>query len=1391
MVKSSQNIIHSSSFNFEYGSKASATRCNILIESIFNSHILPELEKAISNSIPEGMLIELAKLEINLGRIDEKEISGKIAGRIGTSLEYALQSRFGIEKKSLYPNTSFERKISDNYLIRSIELFLQKGYFPYGMDQSFTIDELVAKAFHQNQNQKELKELIRRCARHDSSIRRIAYGFSTETFDLIVSELEPDNIRWIVNFRKILSSLSNERNLSGISENEFLRTINYFILKYLLNETGSVFNRKKFSGSILRKFILVFKVDSQVLLQAFNKNTGNSTAIILIQEALSKWQEVEGKPLSGGINQRFQIERLIEILNSGSNEYQSLKPQLLKDAIIQAIQNKEKRAILIERLSRNGVILILELFYEKNINELINLITSFTAEVANRSARGISGQKGISANHFVLFTVMYLNEKAIRRLDKEEYVLFLIYSAGLEDSKTVNTSAFKRFIQTQKDIDFKKMLSLIDDERKYPEISGIQKVLSKGQNHQPTQDDSPTDNTISEEYIAIYRKKIIGYYLDSGHLPDAFSDLNWSDVQTLFRNLIQQKDDFLAAKFRTNDDAEVLINRLQVLIGSRSLDDLEAYLIYFFRNEYVILSEIVDEIKQQFNFNSDHPIHSQTYRNQVFITALAASKGGSLAGVYLLSILENLNSELAGDSSDSEKLMHFLSLKSGDRLKTGNLPNKANSDAEYKKMIGRDYKLLFGRLRLTGQGIQPTRAEVQRLIKKFTFYFQADQKAILDVLQENRDDLLQIYTLLKFYLPSSQWKLVEQSLLSRTELKREIEKFQQHQDIISARLADPELDWSKTLEDFGSGDSEKLKVFLILIKSDEALFEKFISVAKDSEIPAILSFGNRTVQRWFHQLLSFSPGSLSGKIDRKFWKSLVLGFGMLIFPEEKEFGPKAFASAFFNHLLQKLNAINETEMYYPIVAKMNTKGPKELRELVEWWQVSKRSESGSKAVDESDHQNSLKEMNHSFSVLRFYGQNGFFPWWAGKLSFPELIAGLHRSSQLYSKTFEELFLRMEREEHIFEQLIPKIFQSVINEFDQLISGHVSLKGIWKKILQVNKKIAKSNSGSYAEQFIEKDSREVDSLFKDLYFKNDEEILAHWQKVDPQIANQIKEYVLLSPYFYFRNINPAQWRKTVYEFSLDYYGPEVTKVNNDFHAEFLKHLKTKHSTIDWDDTFKTVYKLAHSTKENHRVAFPKALIQLITVEPADHRKSNETGHQENNILSDEDDGIEVRISNAGLILFWPFLTRLFENLSLVKSGDFISPESMNRAVYILQYLGYFEIDFPEYNLILNKLMVGMQAQDHLVPVITLTDEEKEIAQSLFNGLINNWEKVKNSSPEGIQQTFIQREGILRFQKDKVSLVVVKKGVDILLDSIPWNISLIKLSWMKKPIYVEWM
>lgn len=175
----------------------------------------------------------------------------------------------------------------------------------------------------------------------------------------------------------------------------------------------------------------------------------------------------------------------------------------------------------------------------------------------------------------------------------------------------------------------------------------------------------------------------------------------------------------------------------------------------------------------------------------------------------------------------------------------------------------------------------------------------------------------------------------------------------------------------------------------------------------------------------------------------------------------------------------------------------------------------------------------------------------------------------------------------------------------------------------------------------------------------------------------------------------------------------------------------------------------------------------------------------------NSVDEENSTDEIRILNGGLIIIWPFLTQFFERLDLVKNGMFIDSAKKNRAIYLLQYLVYNQIDYPEYQLVLNKILVGMPMQDYVKPIENLSLDETDMANSLMNGLIANWEKVKNSSTEGIQETFFQREGILIFNQDYNKLIIPKKGVDVLVESIPWNLSLIKLPWMEKPLNVEWI
>ena len=198
-----------------------------------------------------------------------------------------------------------------------------------------------------------------------------------------------------------------------------------------------------------------------------------------------------------------------------------------------------------------------------------------------------------------------------------------------------------------------------------------------------------------------------------------------------------------------------------------------------------------------------------------------------------------------------------------------------------------------------------------------------------------------------------------------------------------------------------------------------------------------------------------------------------------------------------------------------------------------------------------------------------------------------------------------------------------------------------------------------------------------------------------------------------------------------------------------------------------------------------------MAKLLKVEPTKQDINKIDISQMNNTEEMLDGNIGIRVSNAGIILFWPFLTRFFEQLSLINNGAFKDENCRNEAVYLLQYLAYNRIDFSEHQLVINKILVGMLPSEILLPISPLSEEAKNMAESLINGLRSNWDKVKDSSPEAIQETFLQRDGILIIKEDKMVLTVDKKGVDVLLTSIPWNITLIKLPWMKKPLYVEWV
>ena len=222
--------------------------------------------------------------------------------------------------------------------------------------------------------------------------------------------------------------------------------------------------------------------------------------------------------------------------------------------------------------------------------------------------------------------------------------------------------------------------------------------------------------------------------------------------------------------------------------------------------------------------------------------------------------------------------------------------------------------------------------------------------------------------------------------------------------------------------------------------------------------------------------------------------------------------------------------------------------------------------------------------------------------------------------------------------------------------------------------------------------------------------------------------------------------------------------------------------------------------------------PQIIIEVFSL---DHQKSNLLGSLKNSssklkkILEEEvteeekairqialveidavDYGEGVSIGNSGLILFWPFYGRFFNALGMVGREGMKGDEIRERAIQLLQYIATGKTEFEEWDLTLNKILCGAAPDFPVAPKIDLSEEEEELCKKLIMGSIYNWEKMRGTRMETFRETFVRREGRLYQKDNRWELIVDKKAYDVLLDTLPWNISMINLSWMNTRITVQW-
>lgn len=164
--------------------------------------------------------------------------------------------------------------------------------------------------------------------------------------------------------------------------------------------------------------------------------------------------------------------------------------------------------------------------------------------------------------------------------------------------------------------------------------------------------------------------------------------------------------------------------------------------------------------------------------------------------------------------------------------------------------------------------------------------------------------------------------------------------------------------------------------------------------------------------------------------------------------------------------------------------------------------------------------------------------------------------------------------------------------------------------------------------------------------------------------------------------------------------------------------------------------------------------------------------------------------ELHLSNAGLVLLWPFLTRFFENSGLAKDKAFINEQAPHRAVALLQFSVEGGTEEPEFLLPLNKVLCGLRPDALYEPGPPLRPDEQEATVQFLQAVIGNAPILHNMSVDGFRNTFLQRAGILGVEDDHWLLHVERQTYDVVLERLPWSFNIVKLPWMERPVYVDW-
>jgi len=226
---------------------------------------------------------------------------------------------------------------------------------------------------------------------------------------------------------------------------------------------------------------------------------------------------------------------------------------------------------------------------------------------------------------------------------------------------------------------------------------------------------------------------------------------------------------------------------------------------------------------------------------------------------------------------------------------------------------------------------------------------------------------------------------------------------------------------------------------------------------------------------------------------------------------------------------------------------------------------------------------------------------------------------------------------------------------------------------------------------------------------------------------------------------------------------------------------------------WERIFQYIISLKDislvSVRQILRQVLYESMKSTMETEIESERPSKSEKRRENEIEFSAPEA-EIFISNAGLCLLAPYLGAFFKEIGLTEENVFMDKWKQQHAVYLLHWIATKDTDPTEDLLLFPKLLCGWPLLMPCINTININEKEKYDSEELLSAVIQNWSVLKNTSPDGLRESFLQRPGKLVEEEQQFLVKPEQQSIDLLLEYIPWTFRTILLPWMKKPLIVEW-